>query len=164
MATKKPAAKTAAAPAQAPKTVAAPAAAPAAPKKEAKVPLAKMRGPRGVPETAKISILTDNKANPKRPNSKAHAVFSLYKEGMTVGKFCDAVDATDNKGAATPNLVYDSKHGFIAIEGYDPGEIIKAKPKAEKPEKKDTAPKGPAVAKTAKASKADKEAKEETVD
>lgn len=133
-----PAAKTAAAPkAEAPKSATPPAA------KEAKVPLSKMRGPRGVAETAKITLVA--KDNPKRPTSKAHRLWELYKGATTVGKFCDAVDATDLKGGATPALVYDASHGFITIEGYNP-EIVKLKEKAPpkaKPEPKGKpAPKG----------------------
>lgn len=154
---KKPAAKTAAAPAPAPVPVKEAA-------KEEKVPLAKMRGPRGVPEQAKITVLSDK--NPKRDGSKAFSVFELYATGMTVGAFCDAVDKTDNKGAATPNLVYDAAHGFIKIEGYEPpGGVIPVKTKAEKKEKPAKEAKGtPVKADPNKKAKADAEAKEETAD
>jgi hypothetical protein len=159
-----PAAKTAAAPAPAPVAAPAPAA------EEKKVPLAKMRGPRGVAETAKITLLAPQ--NPKREGSKAHAVFSCYKDGMTVGAFCDAVDAKDggeHKGSATPNLVYDAAHGFIKIEGYEPpGGVIEPKPKAEpKPKKEKATPaENKAAASDAKAKKAaaEKEAREEVMD
>jgi len=83
------------------------------------------RGPRGTEESNKISLIA--KENPKRPGSKAFAVFSNYVDGMTIKEFADAVGKE-----ATPNLVYDAKHGFISIEGYDPGAIITPKPKAEK--------------------------------
>lgn len=141
-----PAAKTAAAPA------------PAA-KKEDKVPLSKMRGPRGVAETAKIKLIATE--NPKRPNSKAHKFWTLYKDGMTVGAYCDAVDATELKGGATPALVYDTSHGFISIEGYTPTEIKTPKPKAPKEAKE---PKGKVVAKPKTPAKRDEEAEEETMD
>lgn len=107
--------------------------------KEPKVPLSKMRGPRGTQETAKIKLLSPG--NPKRPSSKAHRVFSHYVDGMTVGQFCDAVDATEDKGEATPNLVYDAAHRFIEIEGYTPGAFFEPKPKAPKAEKPAKAPK-----------------------
>lgn len=110
---------------------------------EAKVPLAKMRGPRGVAESAKIKVLVPN---PKRLGSKAHRVFSCYKDGMAVGEFCDAVDATPDKGEATPNLVYDAAHKFIEIEGYIPGQFFEPKPKAPKAEKPAKAPKASKVA------------------
>lgn len=148
---------------QAAKTAAAAPAPAQAPKKEAKVPLAKMRGPRGVPETAKIhKISTDN---PKRAGSKAAAAFACYKEGMTVGAFCDAVNAAGQDGMGTPNLVYDTKHGFISIEGYDPGEIIKAKEKVAKAPKTEKAEaKGKPVTKAPVKSEASKKAKEEVMD
>jgi hypothetical protein len=102
---------------------------------ETKVPLAKMRGPKGVKESAVIKLLVP--ANPKRPGSKASTVFACYADGMTVGAFCDKVDAavhsdgSSMKGAATPNLVYDSAHGFISIEGYEPPNgVVTPKPKA----------------------------------
>ena len=92
---------------------------------------------------------------------------------MTVGQFCDAVDATENKGAAAPNLVYDAGHGFISIEGYDPGEIVQPKPKA--PPKEPKAPKAkkeaaaPVVAAQVAAKKkqvaeVEQQAKEEVMD
>ena len=148
-------------PAAAPKTppVVAAAAADAKPAEaEVKVPLAKMRGPRGVPESAKIKVLVAS--NPKRVGSKAADVFACYKDGMTVGQFCDAVDATDRKGEATPNLVYDASHKFIETEGYTPGTYFEAKPKAAPKAKVEGAPKASkAAAKTAP--KAVEQAKEE---
>jgi hypothetical protein len=120
---------------------------------QAPVPLSKLRGPRGVAETAKITLLAQT--NPKRPNSKAHMVFSQYRDGMTVGEFCDAVNATvnadgsSNTGAGTPNLVYDARHGFISIEGYTPPDGV-IQPKPPKPPK---APKEPKATKV-KAEKA----------
>lgn len=120
------------------------------------------RGPRGVPETAVITLLVE--ANPKREGSKAHAVFSHYENGMTIADFCAALEATDPEMVkeATPNLVYDAKHGFIEIEGYEPpgGVVVKEvkqpKPKAEKPAKGKKAP--------AETAKADAEAEEEVID
>lgn len=158
------AAKTAAAPAPAPEVKKDDK--PVVFKKEEKVSLAKMRGPRGTKETAKITLLA--KTNPKRVGSKAHGVFSLYKDGMTVGAFCDAVDAVElHKGTATPNLVYDAGHGFISIEGYDPGEIVVPKvrePKAPAAPKAAKEPKGKPVAKVKSDAKVDEEAAEEVMD
>lgn len=92
----------------------------------------KTRGPRGVEETAKITVLAGT--NPKREGSKAHTVFSHYKTGQTIAEFADSLKASGLEKEATPNLVWDAKHGFIAIEGYNPGEIITPKPKkAPKP-------------------------------
>lgn len=123
------------------------------------------RGPRGVPETAVINVLVDT--NPKREGSKAHAVFSHYESGQTIAEFCAALEATDPEMVkeATPNLVYDAKHGFIEIDGYTPpGGVVVKEVKQPKP-KSETAPKGkkakPAPADTAAA---DAEALEEVVD
>lgn len=114
---------------------------------EAKEPAVRTRGPRGVDESAVITLLTET--NPKREGSKAHAAFSNYRTGMTVGEFADAVGKE-----ATGHLVYDAKHGFISIDGYNPGEIIQPKPKAEKVAKEPKEPKEPKAPK-AKKSKAD---------
>lgn len=161
----KPGSKPTAAPktaAAAPKTtpVVAAAAADAKPAAaEVKVPLAKMRGPRGVPESAKIKVLVAS--NPKRVGSKAADVFACYKDGMTVGQFCDAVDATDRKGEATPNLVYDASHKFIEIEGYTPGAYFEAKPKAAPKPKVEGAPKASKAAAAKTAPKTAEQAAEE---
>lgn len=101
----------------------------------APVPVA-TRGPRGVLESAAITVLVAE--NPKRADSKAHFVFSHYKKGMTVGAFCDAVGKE-----ATPNLVYDAAHGFISIEGYEPGKKFVPKAKAPKAAKEPKAPRTP---------------------
>lgn len=106
------------------------------------VPEAKARGPRGVPETAVIHLLVT--ANPKREGSKSFERFSGYAEGQTIAQALDA-------GVTTPDLVWDAKHGFISIEGYDPGEIVQPKPKA--------APK-PKAEKKVKAAKVEKTAEE----
>jgi hypothetical protein len=90
--------------------------------------------------------------NPKRAGSQAAADFANYTDGMTVAEFCDVVGKR-----ATPNLVYDASHGFIAIEGYNP-ELIVAKEKAPKAEKAPKEPKAP------KAKKAKKEAAAPEVD
>jgi len=70
-----------------------------------------VKGPKGAALDAKITVLAAT--NPKRPNTKAFDVFSKYVDGMTVQAFMDAAGSE-----ATPNMVYDAKHGFIAIEGY----------------------------------------------
>lgn len=107
---------------------------------EQAIAVARSRGPRGTVETAVITVLVD--ANPKRAGSKAEAAFALYRTGMTVGEFCDLAGKD-----ATPNLVYDTKHGFISIEGYDPEQVV-AKPKKEKVVKE---PKTPRAKKSKKA-------------
>jgi len=105
------------------------------PAPEAAEPVARTRGPRGVSETAVITVLADK--NPKRVGSKASDLWEKYSNGMTVAQY---VDATGKD--ATPALVYDAAHGFIAIEGYTPGVVFTPKvrepkapkePKAKKP-------------------------------
>lgn len=124
------------------------------------------RGPRGTTEDAVITLLVDG--NPKREGSKAHAVFSYYEDGMTIGAFADALAAAELGKEATPNLVYDSKHGYISIEGYEPpgGVTVKEiKVKAEKPAKEAKAPKkGKSKAQEAEEAQADAEANEEVID
>lgn len=99
------------------------------------------RGPRGVPETAVLTVLAET--NPKRANSKAAAVFALYTTGITIGELLDTAAKTEGVDAnyVTPCLVYDAKHGFISIEGYDPGEIVQLKPRAPAKPKEAKAPK-----------------------
>lgn len=87
------------------------------------------RGLRGVSESAVIKMLAPS--NPKRPSSKSYGRFALYTDGMSVKAALDA-------GVLTPDLAWDSKHGFISIEGYDPGALITPKvrePKAPKEKK-----------------------------
>lgn len=107
-------------------------------------PVVRTRGPRGVDESAVITVLHDG--NPKRAGSKAHAAFATYATGMTVGEYCDAMGKD-----ATPNLVYDTAHGFISIEGYTPGKMITPKEKVAKAPKEPKAPR----AKKEKAPKAE---------
>lgn len=118
----------------------------------------KSRGPKGVADSAIVTLLVT--ANPKREGSKAHARFAGYVSGGTVA---DQLDA----GVTTPDLVYDAKHGFISIDGYDPGEIIVAKPKAPAKPKAEAKGKKEKVVKsaeqTAKEAEANAEAAEETM-
>jgi hypothetical protein len=135
--------------------------APAAPKNAPGAPIG-ARGPKGVALDAIVSLKVEG--NPKRPGSKAHDVFAQYVDGMTVQQFLDAVGQ-----AATPNLVYDAAHGFIAIEGYDPKLVLKKEraPKAEEAPKEPKAPRGKkAKAASAEAAPAsvDDVAVEETID
>lgn len=133
--------------------------APAAPKNAPGAPIG-ARGPKGVALDAIVSLKVEG--NPKRPGSKAHDVFAQYVDGMTVQQFLDAVGQ-----AATPNLVYDAAHGFIAIEGYDPKLKKERAPKAEKPPKEPKAPRGKkakAAAAEAAPASVDDVAVEETID
>lgn len=121
---------------------------------EAKEPAIRTRGPRGVPETAVITVLADK--NPKRPSSKAFAAFETYSTGMSVKEFCDAVGKE-----ATGHLVYDAAHGFISIEGYTPGQIITPKVREPKAPKEPKAKKPKAVKEAEAAVDADLAAAEE---
>lgn len=105
---------------------------------ESKASAIGVRGPKGVALTAKITLLT--KTNPKRQGSKAYDVFSKYVDGMTVQEFLDAAG-----DAATPNIVYDTKHGFIAVEGYNVEVLPPKAPRVAK-EKVAKAPKEKKVA------------------
>lgn len=102
------------------KEVATKAAAPVAPVEE-KAPAP--RGPKGVELTAKITMLV--KENPKRVGSKSRDRFDGYKDGMTVAEALAA-------GITTPDLIYDTAHSFVQIEGYDPKVKFTPKPKKEK--------------------------------
>lgn len=115
----------------------------------------KSRGPKGVADSAIVTVLAA--VNPKREGSKAHARFAFYKDGKTVAETLDA-------GVTTPDLVYDAKHGFISIDGYDPGEIVVPKPKAEKKPAAEKTAKGAKVKrqKTAEEEAAEQEAEGET--
>jgi len=112
---------------------------------------AKPRGPKGVADTAKVTLLVS--ANPKREGSKAHTRFALYKQEQTVAEALDA-------GITTPDLIWDAKHGHISIEGHNPGEIVTPKPKAEPKEKKE--PKGKKVEESAETKAAKAKVEEET--
>ena len=105
-------------------------------------PIPRSRGPRGTAETARITVLAPE--NPKREGSKAQAVFAHYENGMTIAEFAASLDEAGIGKEATPNLVYDAKHGFIAIEGYEvPGGVVTKEEKAPKPAKEPKPAKAP---------------------
>lgn len=54
-----------------------------------------------------ITVLV--KDNPKRPGSKSHARFALYKTGMTVGEFLAA-------GGTSGDVAWDARHKFIEVK------------------------------------------------
>lgn len=136
-----------------------------APEAEAAAPAApKNRGPKGVPDSATLTVLV---SNPKRAGSKAEAVFNLYETGLSISALMERATATEGIDLAyvTPCLVYDAKHGFISIDGYDPGEIVQPKPKAEKAPKEPRAPRGKKAAKAEAADpEVEAEAQTETMD
>lgn len=96
------------------------------------------RGPKGVPETAKITVKAAQ--NPKRVGSRAHKLWTLYKDGMTVKEYVEACIGAGISDQATPALVYDSAHAFIEIEGYNPT-LVQPKPRKEKKPKEPKADK-----------------------
>ncbi len=46
--------------------------------------------------------------NPKRPGSKAHARFRLYRDGMSVGEFLDA-------GGTMSDVRWNIGHGYLCV-------------------------------------------------
>jgi hypothetical protein len=84
---------------------------------------------------ARVTILVDK--NPKRPGSKAAAIWENYRDGMTV---VEAIQA----GVPREGLLYDSTHHFIKIEGFDPPPL---------PERKKREPKEPKEPKVRKEKK-----------
>jgi hypothetical protein len=58
----------------------------------------------------KIKLLAGH--NPKKPGSKSAALFSNYKDEMTVAEFHAAIG---NKKASQETLLYDLKKGFISV-------------------------------------------------
>ena len=63
--------------------------------------------------THRIEVLVEN---PKRKGSRAHAVFSLYRTGMTGEEFVRAVIAAGHdRRVALSNLHWDLDHGFIHL-------------------------------------------------
>ena len=100
------------------------------------------RGLKGVPLSATITLLSAQ--NPKRKGCAAEVRFSLYKTGMTQEEFLDA-------GGTTPDMAYDTAHGYISVDGYIPPKIVEPKVRAPKE------PKAPKAAKEPKAPKVKKE-------
>lgn len=84
-----------------------------------------VRGPKGVALTAKITVLAAT--NPKRPNSKSYTMFDKYVSGMTIQEWIDVAG-----DFATPAIVYDTKHGFISVEGYTPEVLPPKAPRVAK--------------------------------
>lgn len=61
-------------------------------------------------------VITEVGENPKRQGTKAHAIFSLYKKGMTTAKFIKACEKAGYTAAdAKSNLSWDRRKGFITI-------------------------------------------------
>lgn len=74
----------------------------------------KARGPRIV--DGKITLL--EKENPKRPKSRAHKRYELYRKHKTIAGYLEA-------GGKHSSLRYDEKHGFIKTSGVKTTEDVK---------------------------------------
>lgn len=114
-----------------------------------------VRGPKGVPLTAIVSLLVQT--NPKREGSAAFLRFLNYTDGMTVQNALDA-------GITTGDLVYDAAHGFISIEGYAAKALPPKAAKEPKAAKAPKAKKAKAPAPTEAALEVDRITEEETID
>lgn len=65
---------------------------------------------------AETAIIVEVAENPKKPGSKAHARFSLYKAGATVGQFVEAcVAAGFPAREALADISWDRRHEFIKV-------------------------------------------------
>jgi hypothetical protein len=64
----------------------------------------------------RITVL---KPNEKRPGSKAHQRFSLYRSGMTPNAYVLACKNAPGGDDAKIDLTWDLAHGFIKIEPPD---------------------------------------------
>jgi hypothetical protein len=70
-------------------------------------------------------------SNPKKPGTKAHARFALYKGAKNVGEYLDKVEAAGfQRKEGLADLAWDAKHGFIVL--HPPGGAIAAAPAAAK--------------------------------
>ena len=53
--------------------------------------------------------------NPKRPNTKAHQKFAMFRKGMTLGAYREAVDKKFGPGEASAEINYSVQKGFIKV-------------------------------------------------
>lgn len=74
-----------------------------------KVAVPKAKTPKKEPVADKRVITLLVKENPKRPGSKAHARFELYKNGMTVEQFLAA-------GGTLSDVAWNIAHKFIEVK------------------------------------------------
>ncbi len=76
------------------------------------------------PDEYVIRVLVDD--NPKRPGSRSHGEFALYKTGMTVSEYLAA-------GGSRAGINWDAERGFIAVEqpAAEKAKARKAKAKAK---------------------------------
>lgn len=82
---------------------------------------------KAAPATQYVALLVPG--NPKKPNSASAARFALYKHGCTVAAYRDAVVKAGQPGRlAAADLLWDVRHGFIALSATPPAP--QATPKA----------------------------------
>lgn len=63
--------------------------------------------------TAKIKVLVEN---PKNKGSRARKLFDLYKDGMTVGQYTQALTARKASPALIRStLAWDTSHSYVKI-------------------------------------------------
>jgi hypothetical protein len=74
-----------------------------------------------VPESAVLKTVA---SNPKRPGSKAHAHYELYRVGLTVGKWLEECKAKGlDVGYAKAGVLWDARHAFVT---YDEPKAVEA--------------------------------------
>jgi hypothetical protein len=91
--------------------------APKEPKPE-KAPSNRVKLAKTYPEDAKLEVLVN--ANPKKPGSRAYAIFEFYAGSKTVGDFfvatAEYVAPSGKKQPGTyGDITYDVGHGFIKV-------------------------------------------------
>ena len=77
---------------------------------------------------ANAQIATVLGQSPKKPGSKARAVWDLYRPGLSVA---DLVKAAADGGYAKACVIWDVRHGFITLEPVAKPEAKVEEPKAE---------------------------------
>ena len=99
-----------------------------------------VRGPKGTPQDAVITLGTDAQGNkygpdnnPKKPGSKTHGRFASYYDGMTIAQALEA-------GLTTADLVYDRDKGFVSFSGGTIAAVPAAAPAAEGTPAEETVP------------------------
>lgn len=100
----------------------APAPAPVAIPKPVKTPKPNSDHPRPEAERSRAKIEAEGRIaavveNPKKPGSRAHACFSVYRAGQTVAEFIAACGAAGiPEKEARSNIAWDRRKGFITVE------------------------------------------------
>lgn len=98
------------------------AAAPAPVEKPKKERAAKPKAEKAEADRSRAKIEADGKItavveNPKKPGSRAHACFAVYRAGQTVSDFIAAcAEAGIPEKEAKANIAWDRRKGFITVE------------------------------------------------